>query len=110
MKTILKLALAALVVHAGYQVGRAYWDHYQFQDAVQQVAQFAEREPLPELESRVLDLAAERGLPLEEGALEVSREQRRIEINGSYTRELLLAPGFRRPWDFTVHVIVLTLN
>ena len=110
MKTILKLALAALIVHAGYQVGMAYWEHYQFQDAVQQVAQFAERESLEELERRVLDLAAERGLPLAEEDLALNRQQRRIEIDGTYTREVLLAPGFTRPWDFTIHVIVLTLN
>ena len=110
MKTLLKLAIAALVVHAGYQVGMAYWAHYQFQDAVQQVAQFAERESLEELETRVLDLAAERGLPLSEEKLAVSRQQRRIEIDGTYTRDILLAPGFQRPWDFTVHGIVLTLN
>jgi hypothetical protein len=110
MKTILKLAIAALIVHAAYQVGLAYWQHYQFQDAVQQVAQFAEREPIEELEQRVLDLAAERGLPLGAEDLALTRQQRRIEINGTYTREILLAPGFQRPWDFTVHVIVLTLN
>jgi len=110
MKTILKLAIAALIVHAGYQVGMAYWEHYKFQDAVQQVAQFAERESMDELKSRVLDLAAERNLPLAEADLALSRQQRRIEINGTYTREILLAPGFERPWDFTVHVIVLTLN
>lgn len=110
MKTLLKLAIAALIVHAGYQVGMAYWEHYQFQDAVQQVAQFAERETVDQLEARVLDLASERGLPLAEGDLTVARQQRRITIDGKYSREILLAPGFRRPWDFSLHVIVLTLN
>jgi hypothetical protein len=110
MKTILKLALAALIVHAGYQVGMAYWDHYQFQDAVQQVAQFAERESGDELKRRVLDLAAERGLPIGAEDVSVTRQQRRIEISGAYTRDVLLGPGFTRPWDFTVHVVVLTLN
>ncbi len=110
MKTLLKLALAALVVHAGYQVGMAYWDHYQFQDAVQQVAQFAEREPAEAVKARVLDLAADRGLPIGNEDLDVERGQRRIEINGAYVRDIALAPGFSRPWDFTVHVVVLTLN
>ena len=73
MKTLIKLALAALVIHAAYQVGIAYWDHYQFQDAVQQVAQFGESEPLPEIKRRVLELAAERGLPIEDDALVVTR-------------------------------------
>jgi hypothetical protein len=110
MKTLLKLAIAALVVHAGYQVGMAYWQHYQFQDAVQQVAQFAENEPTEAVKARVLDLAAERGLPIGDEDLTIERAQRRIEVNGAYVRDLTLAPGFSRPWDFTVHVVVLTLN
>jgi hypothetical protein len=110
MKTLLKLAIAALVVHAGYQVGMAYWQHYQFQDAVQQVAQFAERESIDELKARVIDLAAERGLPIGAADLTVERAQRRITIDGSYIRDLTLAPRFTRPWEFTVHVVVLTLN
>jgi hypothetical protein len=110
MKTIIKLAVAALVIHAAYQVGMAYWDHYQFQDAVQQVAQFGESEPLPEIKRRVMELAAERQLPIAEDALEVTRQQRRIKVDGAYTREILLAPGYARPWQFTVDVLVLTLN
>ena len=110
MRTLIKLAIAALVVHAAYQLGHAYWEHYQFTDAVQQVAQFGEREPIETIEQRVLELAAEHGIPLEEEALIVERRQRRIDVDGSYTRDILLAPGFRRPWAFTVDVVVLTLN
>jgi hypothetical protein len=110
MRTLIKLAIAALIVHAAYQLGYAYWEHYQFTDAVQQVAQFGEREPIETIEQRVLELAAEHGIPLEEEALTVERRQRRIDVDGSYTRDILLAPGFRRPWTFTVDVVVLTLN
>jgi hypothetical protein len=110
MKTLIKLALAALVIHAAYQVGIAYWDHYQFQDAVQQVAQFGESEPVAEIKRRVLELAAERRLPIADDALVVTRQQRRINVDGGYTREIPLAPGFARPWRFTVDVLVLTLN
>ncbi len=110
MKTLLKLALAALVLHAAYRVGSAYWDHYQFQDAVQQIAQFAERESQDELKQRVLDLAAEQALPIGPEDIAITRAQRRIDIIGGYTRELLLAPRFTYPWAFKVHVVVLTLN
>jgi hypothetical protein len=110
MRTLIKLAIAALIVHAAYQVGTAYWEHYQFTDAVQQVAQFGEREPVESIKQRVLDLAAERHLPIEADALTVERGPRRIDVDGTYTREILLAPGFQRPWTFTVDVVVLTLN
>lgn len=110
MRTLIKFAIAALVLHAAYQVGIAYWDHYQFTDAVQQVAQFGESEPIPEIKKRVMELAAERNLPIPEDAITVTRLQRRIDVDGAYTREILLAPGFRKPWTFTVDVVVLTLN
>lgn len=110
MRTLIKLAIAALVIHAAYQVGSAYWDHYQFTDAVQQVAQFGESEPLPEIKTRVMELAAERKLPIPDEAITVTRLQRRIDVDGEYTREILLAPGYRYPWKFTVDVVVITLN
>ena len=110
MRTLIKFAIAALVLHAVYQVGTAYWDHYQFTDAVQQVAQFGESEPIPEIKRRVMELAAGRNLPIAEDAITVTRLQRRIDVDGVYTREILLAPGFRKPWTFTVDVVVLTLN
>jgi hypothetical protein len=110
MRTLIKLAIAALVIHAAYQIGSAYWDHYQFTDAVQQVAQFGESEPLTEIKNRVMELAAERNLPIPEDAITVTRSQRRIDVDGAYTREILLAPGFKRQWTFTVDVVVITLN
>ena len=110
MRTLIKLALAALVIHAVYQVGTAYWDHYQFTDAVQQVAQFGESEPIAEIKERVMQLARERNLPISDEAITVVRQQRRIDVDGEYTRTILLAPGYRRPWKFTVDVVVLTLN
>jgi hypothetical protein len=110
MRTLIKLALAALVIHATYQIGSAYWDHYQFTDAVQQVAQFGESEPMAEIKNRVMELAAERNLPIADDAITVTRAQRRIDVDGAYTREILLVPGYKRPWTFTVDVVVITLN
>ena len=110
MRTLIKLALAALVIHAVYQVGTAYWDHYQFTDAVQQVAQFGESEPIAEIKERVMQLARERNLPISDEAITVVRQQRRIDVDGEYMRTIQLVPGYRRPWKFTVDVVVLTLN
>jgi hypothetical protein len=110
MKFLIKLVLAALVIHAAYRVGSAYWDHYQFQDAVQQVAQFGEKEPVPQIKARVLELAADNNVPILDENLVVTRQQRRIKVEGHYTRDLLLAPGYTKPWSFTVDVLVLTLN
>ncbi len=110
MRTLVKLLVAALVVHAAYRLGTAYWDHYHFQDDVQQLAQFSERSTPPELAQAVLDLASERGIPLDPEDLSVNRRQRRIDILGTYVRDVLLVPGYEHPWTFTLDVTVLTIN
>ncbi|HEX7086479.1 MAG TPA: hypothetical protein VF198_08955 [Vicinamibacterales bacterium] len=110
MRTLVKLLFAALIVHAAYRVGMAYWDHYQFQDEVQQLAQFSERSTPPELAKGILDLAADRGIPLDPEDLSVNRRQRRIDILGTYVRDVLLVPGYQYPWTFTLDVTVLTIN
>lgn len=110
MRTLVKLLVAALIVHAAYRLGTAYWEHYQFQDAVQQVAQFSEDSTPSELAQAVLDLAAERDIPLEPEELSVNRRQRRIDILGTYVRDVQLVPGYQHPWTFTLDVTVLTIN
>jgi hypothetical protein len=110
MKFLIKLVIAALVIHAAYRIGTAYWDHYKFQDAVQQVAQFGESEPVPLIKQRVMELAADNNIPILDENLIVTRQQRRIKIEGHYTRELLLLPGYTRNWNFAIDVLVLTLN
>ena len=110
MRTILKLLIAALVINAAYRVGIVYWDHYQFEDAVQQLAQFAERATEQEIAERVIELAANSDIPIDEDALTVTRGQRRIQVAGAYTRPVAVAPGYTRQWDFTLNVVVLTLN
>jgi len=110
LRTLVKLLVAALIVHAAYRLGTAYWEHYQFQDAVQQVAQFSEDSTPSELAQAVLDLAAERDIPLEPEELSVNRRQRRIDILGTYVRDVQLVPGYQHPWTFTLDVTVLTIN
>lgn len=110
MRTLFKLLVVALILHAAYRVGHAYWLHYQFQDAIQQLAQFSESATEQEVRRAVLDLAAERDVPLSEEALTVTRQPRRIQIEGSYTRSVEVLPRYALPWSFDLDVTVVTLN
>ena len=49
-------------------------------------------------------------LPIPEDAIAVTRERRRIDVDGEYVRDVLLAPGYKQPWTFKVDIVVLTLN
>jgi hypothetical protein len=110
LRTGVKLLIVALVLHATYRLGTAYWQHYQFQDDVQQLVQFSERPTAEDVRQAVLSLADEQAIPLIPEDLDVRRESRRIIVRSTYTREVELLPRYWRPWAFDLDVTVLTLN
>ena len=110
IKTIIKLAIAGLVLFSLYHVGMVYWDHYQFQDSVQELAQFSENETADQIRLKVLDLANTRDIPLDPGDLTVTHANHKTEVTAKYSREVLVLPRYPKVWDFTVHVVVFTLN
>jgi hypothetical protein len=110
MKTLVKLLVTAAVLLAAYRVGHVYWDHYQFEDAVKEAAQFTDRRHADELPARVLELAEQMEIPLDADNLSVTRNQRRVNVDASYVRTVEILPGFSREWDFEVHVAVVSMN
>ena len=110
IRTLIKLVIVLVVLNGLYRFGDAYWDHYQFEDSVQQLAQFSENTTADEVRAKVLELARSQDIPLTTDNLTVSRVPRRIEVDGVYVRELTLFPGYIKPWDFKIHVVVVTLN
>jgi len=110
IRTIIKLIVVLVVLNALYRFGDAYWDHYQFEDSVQQMAQFSENATADDVRAKVLELAQSNDIPLTNENLTVTRVPRRIEVDGVYVRELMLFPSYVKPWEFKLHVVVLTLN
>jgi hypothetical protein len=108
MKTIIKLVIAALVVHAAWRAGSVYLRYYQFKDNVQQAAQFSDRRPENELRERVMTLADEYEIPLAPAALRVRREENHTIVDATYTERVEVLPRYFYPWDFTVNVNTFT--
>jgi hypothetical protein len=103
VKLIVKLALTALVLNATWQVGRVYANHYQFQDAVRSAA-LDRSQSDAQLQQRVLEIAAEHGVPLAEDGFAIRRDDRHTWVEGAYERLIPVAPGYRRNWRFTLAV------
>ena len=57
MKTIIKLVIAALVIHATWRAGTVYLRYYEFKDEVTQIAQFG----VNETDNELRDARAGRG-------------------------------------------------
>jgi hypothetical protein len=109
MKTIIKLVIAALVVHAVWRAGTVYMRFYEFKDDVTQIAQFGVRATDNELKNNVLDAAKRRDIPLDPGAITVRRHNQRIFIDAQYPEQVEILPRYFYPWTANLHVDVLTL-
>ena len=109
MKTIIKLIIAALVLHATWRAGTVYMRYYQFTDDVTQVAQFGTNQTDSQLRSGVINAAKRLEIPLDPEAIIVRRENYHIIIEAPYVEQIELAPRYFYPWHARLHVDVLTL-
>jgi hypothetical protein len=109
IKTIIQLALAALVAHAAWQLFVVYSAHYKFKDAVTSATQFRAEMSDGQLHDRVFELASQFGLPVTDENLTIRREENHTIVESSYTRPVNFFPGFTYPWPFTLKVDTFTL-
>jgi hypothetical protein len=110
MKTLLKLALVALIANATWHLWGVYASHFKFKDAVQSLAQYGADKSEEEVRERILTLAAEYDVPITSENFTLSRKEKHTIIDGAYTRPVDLAPGFTYPWSFSWHVDTFTVT
>jgi hypothetical protein len=109
MKTLLKLIIAAAIVHATVRAGVSYFHYYRFKDVVHHIAQFSGRASENELQNRVVQAAGDFEIPLNPGRVSVRREENHTLIDASYDDRIELLPRFYLPWKFNVSVNTYTL-
>ena len=110
MRTLLKLALAALLINASWQLFSVYWSHFKFVDAVQATTQFRGDKTEEQIRTRILELAGEFDLPISDENLTIQGNRTHTVVDSAYTRSVKLLPGYAYPWKFTVHTDVNTLQ
>jgi hypothetical protein len=103
-KAIIKLAIVALLANGIWRIGSAYLSFYRFKDAVDEMALHSKGKTVEELKDKVLELAASYDEPIDADAVSVRREDPHLIVEGSYTKRVLLAPGFEYAWPFTLTV------
>jgi hypothetical protein len=104
MKTLLKLIMVALVLHATWRAGTAYFRYYQFNDGVQQTAHFSGARSENELHNRVMELATQFQVPLHAERVSVRRRENHILVDATYDERIELLPRYFHPWRFNVNV------
>lgn len=109
MKSLIKLALAALVTYAAWNAGNAWLEYIRLRDAVEEVAKFGTKLSDDELRDKVFEAAQQRGVTFDSGVT-VRRETPHTYIDASYIQPVNLLPWYVYPWKFDVHVDALTLG
>jgi hypothetical protein len=104
MRTIIKLIVAGLVVHATWRAGSAYWVYYQFRDGLRDVAQFSRGKSEQEIQKRAIEIASELDLLVQPEHIAVRRDQDHTFIDASYQTGIELLPAYHYPWEFNVKI------
>jgi len=110
MKTLIKLALVALIVNGAYHVGAAYVTHFQFRDAVQEMVQFRGNKDDAWVHDKIVDLAQQYEIPVDDKAIEIQSERLHTLVTISYVRKIDIVPGFKRDWPFVANVDAIGLK
>jgi hypothetical protein len=104
LKIIIKLLVAAVVLHAAWRVGSTFLTYYRFEDRLQEAAQFGGTRPEAEVREQALKVAKELNVPIEPEAIIVRKTDREIFIDASYVDQLQVFPGYDYPWEFKLTV------
>lgn len=106
IKFIIKLLIAALIANAAWHLMTAYSSYWKFKDAVAQTTQFGNDKSVATLKNRILQLANDYDLPLGDDDFTIARSRESLHtiVDGAYSRDIELLPGYTRPWSFSFHV------
>jgi hypothetical protein len=110
IKTVIKLALVALVANATWHLFEVYSPHFKFRDAVQYAAQYRGDATDADLQSKILDAAIQFEVPVTAAEVSVTHQDSHTIVGISYTRVVELAPGFTYPWPFSISVDTFTVK
>jgi hypothetical protein len=108
IKTVLKLALVAVLANASWRIGSAYVTHYKFTDSVEQTTLFRGKRSDEVLRQRIFEIASDYDIPLTGEDMSLRTEDHHTIVEGAYTRDIELFPGFTYPWPFSFHTDTLS--
>jgi hypothetical protein len=104
IKTVIKLVIAALVVHACWRSANVVLRYSNFKDAVHEMVLFSTMKSDDQLQTRVLELAQQYEVPVQPENVMVRRDGNRTQVNAVYTDQIELLPTKFFPWEFKVNV------
>jgi hypothetical protein len=110
IKTIIKLAIAALVVHACWRSANVVLKYYRFKDAVHETVLFSNSKSDAQLQGRVMELAGQFEVPVTTENVEILHQENKTIVNANYTDRIELIPTKFFAWQFKVNVEAFNAN
>ena len=102
IRKLVKLAIFLLIANAVYRIIPPTVHHYQFKDAVQELALFSQKTSDTELLDRVMALADEHSVPLDRDYVQIRRSNGQLLIDASYVESMKVFPGYSYEHQFDV--------
>jgi hypothetical protein len=99
IKTLVKMALAALIANAAWRVGSEYITEFKFKDAVREAAIYDGRGDL-DLRQHIAGIGIQFDVPVDPDALKIAHTEGRITVDGEYEKPIELIPGHPYTWNF----------
>jgi hypothetical protein len=104
IKNLIKLALVALVVHAGVRIVPVFWNYVRFRDACEEIAKFSSKKSAEEVHGRIVAKAAQYDIPVLQNAIFVTKQGPVTFVKADYTAQLEYFPTRFYPYAFRVDV------
>ena len=109
LKLFVKLVFVAVLANSAYHIGAEYLTYVKFEDAIRDAAIFKARND-EELTSRIMSLAQQYEVPLDEDNLSIERVGQQVTVRGWYDRKIEIVPSYEYPWHFGLLIDVVTLT
>ena len=110
LKTLFKLAIALLVVHALVRFVPPYWNFTQFRWALKETAAQWREHNEQAVIGEVLQLAQKHDVPIGAEHVQVRREGDHLFVDVDYTARIEFIPSMKRDWRFSAGVDAWTLG
>jgi hypothetical protein len=102
-KLAIRLAIIALIAHAGIKIIPVFWAHAQFKDKLSEIGRYTGRKTVEDMTRRAMKSADELGVPLE-SAVSIQRQENLTIIDTQYVAQLEYFPKQFYPYKFVIHL------
>jgi hypothetical protein len=100
VRKVLNLAVFLLIANAVYQITPLVVHHFQFKDALNELALFSSKLSDAEIVERTMVLAQENKIPLTRQYVQVRHDRGTVYIDATYVDMLRYMPGLEYPWQW----------